>query len=301
MKGRLTLLTETMMRSNKLIYKRHPILLKIYHLFKYFNLFRSSLSTAFNHFKNCLISDLNINSNVHDLFINVELLYAKKLEDSINYLKSKKILKPRRKKFYNYIIVNAKSLYDLLERFVTDDDGLKPREITIQDLIAFKAAIIYIGKGCCNRKLKHMEEAVQVFDGTMNFSKITAKLSKISKSWENGNGVAIIQLFSDSDHYISLCRENSMIKAACTVNNLTNLINGSIYGLMKNKWTAFEIKNFGEMLLYFALKQSILERPSILYPADFRKKKTVKVFEPKKYFIQTNYELNGILEYFLEL
>lgn len=53
-----------------------------------------------------------------------------------------------------------------------------------------------------------------------------------------------------------------------------------------------EIKNFGEMLLYFALKQSILERPAILLPEDFRKKKTVNVFEPKKYFIGSNYFLN---------
>ena len=232
----------------------------------------------------------------------MELLYAKNLEVSDNKLKRLKVLKPKSWKFYNYIIDDAKSLYDLLERFATDDScDLKPREILIKDLADFKKAIIYIGKGCCNRKLKHMEEAVLVFNGKMEFSKISAKLSKISKSWENGNGVAIIQLFSDSDHFISLCRENSMIKAVSLGNNLTNLINGSIYGLMKEKWTTYEIKNFGEMLLYFALKQSILERPSILFPEDFRKKKPVNVFEPKEYHISTNYEINGILDYFLDL
>ena len=208
---------------------------------------------------------MDINTNVNDLFINMELIYAKRLEVSINKIKKLKILKPKSKKFHNYIIVDAKSLYDLLERFGTDETcNLKPREIVIKDMNDLKKAIIYIGKGCCNRKLKHLEEADLVFDGKMKLSKISAKLSKISNSWESGNGVAIIQLFSDSDHYISLCRENSMIKAANTGNNLTNLINGSIYGLMKEKWTAFEIKNFGEMLLYFALKQSILERPAIL-------------------------------------
>ena len=245
---------------------------------------------------------MDINTNVNDLFINMELIYAKRLEVSINKIKKLKILKPKSKKFHNYIIVDAKSLYDLLERFGTDETcNLKPREIVIKDLNDFKKAIIYIGKGCCNRKLKHLEETVLVFDGKMKLSKISAKLSKISNSWESGNGVAIIQLFSDSDHYISLCRENSMIKAANTGNNLTNLINGSIYGLMKEKWTSFEIKNFGEMLLYFALKQSILERPAILLPEDFRKKKTINVFEPKKYFISSNYELNGILDYFLNI
>lgn len=138
-----------------------------------------------------------------------------------------------------------------------------------------------------------------MFDGKITLSKITAKLSKISKSWEVENGVAVIQLFSDSDHYISLCHENFMLKA--TGSNLTNLINGTIYGLMKEKWTPFKTKNFGEMLLYIALKQCIIERPSIIYPDDIRKKKSIKVFEPKKYFIQTNYELNGILDYFLEM
>ena len=64
-------------------------------------MFRSPLSTAFIQFKNCLLSDLNIIYIVHDLFINVELHYAKKLEASINHLKRKKNLKPEGRKFYN--------------------------------------------------------------------------------------------------------------------------------------------------------------------------------------------------------
>ena len=55
------------------------------------------------------------------------------------------------------------------------------------------------------------------------------------------------------------CRENAMIRAAGP--NLTNILNGSAYGLMKNKWTLNEIKNFGEMLLYFSFKQCLAERP----------------------------------------
>ena len=88
-----------------------------------------------------------------------------------------------------------------------------------------------------------------------------------------------------------------MIKAAGK--RLTNLINGSIYGLMENKWTIQEVKNFGEMLLYFALKQCILERPSAYFPKNFVKKRSV--YEAKKYYIQSNYELNGILDCFLDL
>ena len=211
------------------------------------------------------------------------------------------MLKPKGMKFYNYIIVDAKLLGELLDRLITDDDGnLKPCEITLEDVAEFKRAIIYIGKGCNDRKSKHLEEALLVFDGKMKLNNISAKLTKISKSWDIGNGVAIMQMFSGADHYRSLCNENAMIKAAGK--NLTNLINGSIYGLMKDKWSIFEIRNFGEMLLYFALKQSIIERPSKILPSDIRKNKNiVKVFEPKKYFIRTNYELNGILDYFLDM
>ena len=232
------------------------------------------ISTAISQFKSCFISDLKLDTNVHDLFVNVELKYAMKLEASIIKLKKKKVLKAKGRKFYNYIIVDAKSLYKLLERFTTGD-GLKPREITLEDVAEFKDLIIYIGKGCNDRKQKHLQEALLVFNGEMELSNISAKLTKIVKFWENGSGIAVIQLFSDTDHYISLCRENAMIKSC---KNLTNLINGSIYGLMKEKWSVFEIKIFGEMLLYFALQQCISERRSVIFPKD--------VFEPKKYFIK---------------
>ena len=43
---------------------------------------------------------------------------------------------------------------------------------------------------------------------------------------------------------------------------------------MKNEWTTTEILNFGEMLLYFAFKQCILERPTIFYADDVREKAT---------------------------
>ena len=70
---------------------------------------------------------------------------------------------------------------------------------------------------------------------------------------------------------------------------------------MHNEWTRNEIRNYGEMLLYFALKQCIVERPSPYFPENFQGKMVKKVYEPKKYKIRTNYELNGILECFLSL
>ena len=129
--------------------------------------------------------------------------------------------------------MDAFSLYKLLERFDTDDVcGLGLKEVTKQDVDEFKDTIVYIGKGCNDRKMMHMFEAKSVFEGKINLKKISAKLTKIARIWENGKGVIILQIFSESDHYISLCRENAMIKAAGT--KLTNLISGSIYGLMKS-------------------------------------------------------------------
>ena len=91
-----------------------------------------------------------------------------------------------------------------------------------------------------------------------------------------------------------------MIRAAGS--HLTNIINGSVFGLMKNSWSPTEIRNFGEMILYFSLRQCIIERPRPVYPKDVCTKPVCgSVSEPKKYFIGSNYELNGILEYLLNL
>ena len=103
-------------------------------------------------------------------------------------------------------------------------------------------------------------------------SKTNAKYTKIVNTWKNKDGIVVLQFLSESDHYISLCRENAMIKAVG--NTLTNILNGSIHGLMKNEWTPTEILNVGEMLFYFAFKQCILERPTIFYADDVREKAT---------------------------
>ena len=220
--------------------------------------------------------------------------------ESINSIKLKNALKPRGNKFYTYLILDANLLYKLIKRFDTNGlCNLIPKEITMEDQDLFRKLILYIGKGCNDRKFMHLIEALAVLDGKMPLKKISAKLSKIAGIWETENGVVLLQIFNDSDHYISLCRENAMIKAVG--NTLTNILNGSIYGLMKDEWTTTEILNFGEMLLYFAFKQCILERPTIIYADDVRKRLPTKVFEPKKYFIKSNYELNGILDYFLDL
>ena len=253
---------------------------------------------ATKHFKNNFILDSCIIENVHELFINVMAKYNRELEKSIENLKRKNILKPKMgRNFYNYLILDGDLLYKIINNF--DIESLKIKSIKNEDIEKFKDAIVYVGKGKNNRKDTHLVEAKNLFIGKLPKSKITAKVTKIEKIWKQRKGIVVFQIFSDSDHYMSLCRENAMIKAVGS--KLTNLINGSIYGIMEKKWTIFETRNFGEMLLYFALEKCILEKPIPIFPEDITKKKTKPIFEPKKYFIKTNYEFNGILDCFLEM
>ena len=231
---------------------------------------------------------------MHELFISVTLQYSKNLESSIELLKEEELLKPKaRKNVDNYIILDAKPLSQLIES--VDLNGLNLRSISTDDLLIFKKCLLYIGKGKNNRKYQHLQEGKLLYDGNLKLAKVSAELTKI---WKLGDGIVAVQLFSDSDHYLSLCRANLMIKAAG--NKLTNLISGSIYGLMKSKWTPYEIKKFGEMHLYSALKQCIYERPTPIYSHEVKKMTQKTVYEPKKYCLKNNYEFNGILDYFLE-
>ena len=44
-------------------------------------------------------------------------------------------------------------------------------------------------------------------------SKTNAKYTKIVNTWKNKDGIVVLQFLSESDHYISLCRENAMSKS----------------------------------------------------------------------------------------
>ena len=85
--------------------------------------------------------------------------------------------------------------------------------------------------------------------------------------WNQGYGIVIIEILCNSNMYLSLSREAAMIKSAGM--NITNSRNSSLYGLMRDKWSNTEILNFGEMILYFSLRQCIFNRPTPYYPDDF--------------------------------
>ena len=89
-------------------------------------------------------------------------------------------------------------------------------------------------------------------------------------------------------------REFSIIKAPGH-NNLTNSINGSCYGDMKDSWNKNEILNFGNMLLYNAFKMCLIKPPSVIYSED-----VVMNFKQCT-DLERDIELTGILEYFLDM
>ena len=92
-------------------------------------------------------------------------------------------------------------------------------------------------------------------------------------------------------NHIVESREFALIKSL-GLNNLTNIVNGTPYGVMTS-WNEYEIKTFGKMLLYNALLMCIMEPPRVIYMED--------VTLPKERASMKDWELHGILDCFLDL
>ena len=221
-----------------------------------------------NFFKDFLITDICTIYAAHELFTKVYLEYERTLSKSIDDLQSNKILKPMANKCYNYILMDANILYKLIDTF--DTKGLFLRKVTLKDMDMFRQAIIYIGKGTKDRKYTHFIESVLLLTGRRSIAEAGPRHFKMVETWKQGSGVVIIETLCNSNKYLSLSRESAMIKSAGK--NITNSMNSSQYGLMKNNWSYTEIKIFGEMLLYFSLKQCIINRPTPQFPKDFLQK-----------------------------
>ena len=193
------------------------------------------------------------------------------------------------KDFYNYVLIDGDKFFTILEKYQHVDQN-----ISDSDFQELKGSSFYGGKGKNYRKLMHLKIGKRLFKKKLNFKKISAKFSKISRIWERGQGIICLQLFHETNHYMAHNREYAIIKAL-GFNNLTNAINGTCYGAMHDSWNKNEIINFGNMLLYNAFKMCIIEPPSVIYQEDvimnFRRcTKTEK-----------DMELAGVLEYFLEM
>ena len=98
-------------------------------------------------------------------------------------------------------------------------------------------------------------------------TEVDAKYREIIKVWKNGEGLAVIRLFAETNHYEALSRENALIKAL-GLKNLTNKINGTSYGVMRNGWNETEIINFGNMMLFNTLKMAVQDPSQVIMEAD---------------------------------
>ena len=227
--------------------------------------------------------------NIHEQFINIDHYYGKMLLDSINILEQNCSLKKHEEKFYNYLLLDAAALFNLLNNILDE------QSTTIDDLVVFKTIIIYVGKGCNLRKHSHFSDSFKILTGVNEDIKVTKRIQKILNIWRKGGGVIALELQSNSNHYISMCRENAMIRSVGQT--LTNIIHGTEYGAMKTTWTPKETKLYGDMLLFFALKKCITDPPTSFLPNDVFTKAT----NHSKKYPMTNYELKGILDYFIEM
>ena len=227
--------------------------------------FRFDRMVVQNFFNDFLITDISTIYAAHELFTKVYFNYERNLAESIKFLQSEQVLKTSPNKCYNYILINSNILYKLLDSF--DTKGLFLRKVNRKDMDVFKQAIIYIGKGSGLRKYKHFKESVLLLTGRNSKTKFGPKHFKMVDTWAQGCGIVIIEILCNSNRYLSLSRESAMIKSAG--NNITNSRDSSLYGLMKNDWSNTEILNFGEMILYFSLRECIINRPTPHFPEDF--------------------------------
>ena len=221
---------------------------------------------AIFYFKNYAVDSFTSVENVYEMFANVHVLYNQHLRKSLdNLVKSGNLKDLGNPTFYNYLILDARKLYNILDRYNTKD--LVPVKIHDADAIEFKNSCEYAGKGKDGRKLEHAVITKKIIEGHMGMDKLNCRYKTIKKLWKEKSGVVILHLFTETSHYEAHCREYAIIKAL-NLDKLTNIVNGSAYGIMKDTWNNKEVINYGNMILYNALKMCIQEPPTIIYEND---------------------------------
>ena len=202
--------------------------------------------------------------NLFDFFNSIQHFYSELLRKSIivqNHCNPSRFSRPL---YYNYLLVDGGILKPILEKYTTLD--LRENAILAEDHTDFRGGCFYAGKGKCGRKFKHLFN-VKKSNTVLSKRKPSKKCKRIRETWENGHGVAVIQLFPECCEYEALSREFAIIKGL-GLGNITNAINSTCYGMMKDTWNMNEIVNFGNMLVYRALKMSIQDPPIMIYEQD---------------------------------
>ena len=246
------------------------------------------MSNATKFLKKRVIDGFTGINNVYEMFIGVHRVYTEKLRASIDSDIELGLLPKRgNPTFYTYLLFDGEQLRNVLDCYSNSSTV----NIENNHFGKFCDSCFYPGKGINCRKFQHAVEAKLVLFNQSHSLKNCARLSKISQLLSDGKGISVVQLFSDSNHYEAHAREYAIIKAL-GLNNLTNVVNGTPYGIMTS-WSDNEVINFGKMSLYNAMIMCILENPRIITLHD--------IILPNKRTSCKDWELHGILECFLEL
>ena len=215
-------------------------------------------------FKNDVILTESRLTGMLEMFDNVYKMYSHYLRNSILDLIGTTLPRTKHPLYYNYIICNGTKLNYFLKQFRSN--CIVNEEIRTHHVHEFIGYCLYAGKGINQRMISHLINGKKIVL-EFNVTDLNAKYSEIIKVWENGEGIAIVRLFAEINHYEALSRENALIHAL-GLKNITNKINGTCYGIMKHGWNKTEITNFGTMMLYSTLKMLVMEPPPVLMEAD---------------------------------
>ncbi|KAF7268347.1 hypothetical protein GWI33_018500 [Rhynchophorus ferrugineus] len=111
----------------------------------------------------------------------------------------------------------------------------------------FLSAIFYVGQGKKTRPLDHIREAAKIWQN--NYYTTNEKINSIIRSWENGASIIYLCMYPKVIPEEAFSREAAMI-SALTVNNLTNQINSTFYGI---GWSQKSKEKLGVYLLHQAM------------------------------------------------
>ena len=187
------------------------------------------------------------------MFSDVYLHYVKKLRNSTRQILSDtQVNKCKKSNYYNYIILNASKCNQLLSLLIQNEFY-----ISSEFLNNFKQCCIYIGKGTNRRKFDHVVTARNNKINDHNQNSQT-----IQHLWNNKEGIMVFHFPNEVNHYEAHSREFALIKAV-GLNKLNNVINGTAYGSIQY-WNETEIHNFGNMMLYNAIKICVNDPPPII-------------------------------------
>ena len=217
-------------------------------------------------FKTFLIDNKTSVEYIFGMFINVQNIYTRGLRASIEREIRAGFLKHTGNPiYYNYLILDGPKLHNILKCY--NNNVFAPTDIKNKDVDSLRGSCLYAGKGKTNRKFQHAIDGKKIQEGELILTKFNEKFGKIITIWEQGNGIVILHLFTETTHYEAHAREYAIIKSL-NINNITNIVNGTAYGAMKNTWNETAVINYGSMILYNALKMCINETPTIIKRKD---------------------------------